>query len=168
MTDVATLIVSSGQISGKIQQFDWDGESLSEGMVVGDIGDSQQLMRPLLFPFSMAEECGLTQISSDTVGAFTQIDDKWGEEGGWLKRIATSFFRYSVTELTVCRVQFLTTGRRLLTFVKEMERKWISTSELPHQLTTEIWVGSLLLNLERSMENITFSEVSERIMLSTP
>ena len=95
LENVASIIVSSGQNSGVIQRFDWDGESLGEGRVVGDVGDYKQLMRPLLFPFSMVDECGLIETTSDPVGAFSQIDDKWGLEGGWLQRIASTFFRYN-------------------------------------------------------------------------
>ncbi|CAG5100153.1 Oidioi.mRNA.OKI2018_I69.XSR.g16868.t1.cds [Oikopleura dioica] len=90
--NVASIIVSSGEVSGHIQRFDWDGESLSKGRVVGDVGDTRDMTRPLLFPFSMADECGLIETTSDSAGAFTQIDDTYGLEGGWLERIATTFF----------------------------------------------------------------------------
>jgi len=52
----SSIIVSSGQDSGKIQQFEWDGDSISEGRIVDDVGDYRQLMHPIVIP-GLFEEC---------------------------------------------------------------------------------------------------------------
>ncbi|CBY14423.1 unnamed protein product [Oikopleura dioica] len=52
----SSIIVSSGQQSGVIQQFEWDGDSISEGRIVDDIGDYRQLMSPIVIP-ELFEEC---------------------------------------------------------------------------------------------------------------
>jgi len=49
----SSIIVSSGQDSGVIQQFEWDGTSISEGRIVDDY---RQLMQPIVIP-ELFEEC---------------------------------------------------------------------------------------------------------------
>jgi len=52
----SSIIVSSGQVSGVIQQFEWDGRSISEGRIVDDVGDYMVLTNPIVIP-ELLEEC---------------------------------------------------------------------------------------------------------------
>jgi len=52
----SSIIVSVGQQSGKIQQFEWDGNSISEGRIVDDVGSYRQMMNPIVIP-ELFEEC---------------------------------------------------------------------------------------------------------------
>merc|ERR1719223_1807765 len=52
----SSIIVSSGQQSGVIQQFEWDGSSISEGRIVDDVGNYKQMMNPIVIP-ELFEEC---------------------------------------------------------------------------------------------------------------
>jgi len=78
----SSIIVSSGQQSGVIQQFEWDGDSISEGRIVDDIGDYSQLTQPKLIP-ELFEECerptnefifGAPLKVTDTRYEFTALD----------------------------------------------------------------------------------------------
>jgi len=52
----SSIIVSSGQQSGVIQQFEWDGYSISEGRIVDDVGDNPSIVTPIVIP-ELFEEC---------------------------------------------------------------------------------------------------------------
>jgi hypothetical protein len=52
----SSIIVSSGFYSGVIQQFEWDGSTISEGRIVDDVGDFNQLISPIVIP-ELFEEC---------------------------------------------------------------------------------------------------------------